>query len=203
MSKDGATLGAVFSRGNSAGPFGFVDVPSAQVKAIGDYTVNGAFEALTPDGKYAVVNDNFMTLALADTSTGSIVPSLFDGQSNLCDPVFSPDGSKFAVATNCGLNDPLAYPVQYATSSLSLFDFTRTPSPAFANPRTLVVGGSPDGGSPDADASDGAAPERGGRHRVPELLARLAVGLLSARLEQPREDRTSPCPTRTASTIST
>jgi hypothetical protein len=150
VSKDGATLGAVFSRGNSAGPFGFVDVPSAQVKAIGDYTINGAFEALTPDGKYAVVNDNFMTLALADTSTGSIVPSLFDGQTNLCDPVFSPDGTKFAVATSCGLNDPLAYPVQYGTSSLSLFDFTQGPSPTFANPRTLVAGsGAPDGGSPD------------------------------------------------------
>ena len=166
VSKDGATLGAVFSRSNSAGPFGFVDVPSAQVKAIGDYTVNGAFEALTPDGKYAVVNDNFMTLALADTSTGSIVPSLFDGQSNLCDPVFSPDGTKFAVATSCGLNDTLAYPVQYATSSLSLFDFAQRPNPLFANPRTLVVGGSPDGGSPDDAGPDAATPNASGADAI-------------------------------------
>ena len=166
VSKDGATLGAVFSRSNSAGPFGFVDVPSAQVKAIGDYTVNGAFEALTPDGKYAVVNDNFMTLALADTSTGAIVPSLFDGQTNLCDPVFSPDGTRFAVATSCGLSDPLAYPVQYATSDLSLFDFAQGPTPMFANPRTLVVGGSPDGGSPDAAGAEAGSPNASGADAI-------------------------------------
>ncbi len=162
VSKNGSTLGAVFSRSDSAGPFGFVDVASAQVKAIGDYSVNGAFEALTPDGKYAVVNDNFMTLALADTSTGSLLPSLFDAQSNLCDPVFSPDGTKFAVATNCGVYDmdpTQAYPVQYMTSDLSLFDFAEGPSPTFANPRTLMVGGSPDAGAYDAIAFPSFSPD--------------------------------------------
>jgi hypothetical protein len=157
VSKDGSTLGAIFSRDDSAGPFGFVNVPGAQVQAIGSYTVNGAFAALTPDGKLAVLNDNFMTLALADTSSGATLASLFDGQMNLCDPVFSPDGTRFAVATGCGLGDPQAYPVQYATSSLSLFDFTESPSPAFANPRTLV--GSPDAGSPDAIAFPSFSPD--------------------------------------------
>ena len=159
VSKDGTTLGAIFSRSDSAGPFGFVDVSSAQVKAIGDYTTDGAFAALTPDGRYAAVNDNSMTLALADTSTGSLATSIFDGQGNLCDPVFSPDGTKFAVATSCGLGDSLAYPVQYQTSSLSLFDFAENPTPVFSNPQTLVVGGSPDAGPPDAIAFPSFSPD--------------------------------------------
>ena len=165
VSKNGLALGAVLSRSESSGPFGYVDLSASQVKAIGDYGVNGAFEALTPDGKYAVVNDNFMTLALANTSTGELLPSAFDGQQNLCDPAFSPDGTKFAIASSCGLSDPQAYPVQYSTSNLSLYDVSTSAdasaslAPTFSNPRTLLRGGDPSLGQADAIAFPSFSPD--------------------------------------------
>src|SRR5262249_55358829 len=43
VSKDGTTIAAIFSRDESVGPFGYVDVPRGQVKSIGDYELNGSF----------------------------------------------------------------------------------------------------------------------------------------------------------------
>lgn len=147
VSRDGQTVAAVFSRGDSTGPFGYVGVAQQAPRAIGDYSANGAFAALTPDGRIAAVNDNAMTVALADTSTGLLLPSALDGLSSLCDPVFSPDGTKLALATRCGQGDPLAYPVQYTTSDLSVFDLSGGAAPAvptLSNLRTVTAGGAGD-----------------------------------------------------------
>lgn len=159
VSKDGTTISSVFSRGDSTGPFGTIDVASGTVTEIGDYGVSGAFAALTPDARYAALNDNAMTMSLADTATGALIPSVLDGLQNLCDPVFSPDGTKFALATRCGEDDPLAYPVQYTTSDLSLYDFTVSPAPAFSNARTLLGGGATDAGTGSALAFPSFSPD--------------------------------------------
>jgi hypothetical protein len=137
VSKDGSTLTSVFSRDGSNGPLGFVDLGSAAINAIGDYGKSGGtFDALTPDGKLAVVNYNSKTMALLNTQSGVPLASALDGQSNLCDPVFSPDGTKFALAANC---DPgFGYPVEFRTSNLVLYDFAQATN-AFTNARTVIT----------------------------------------------------------------
>jgi len=138
VSKDGSTLTSVFSRGQpgSTGPLGFVSLGSSSISVIGDYTANGIYDALTPDGKRAVMNASDKTMQLVDSTTGMAMASALDGQANLCDPAFSPDGTLFALAANC---DPgFGYPVEFRTSNLVVYSYANA-APYFSNPQTLVT----------------------------------------------------------------
>ncbi len=136
VSKDGSRLVSLFTREASTGPVGVVDLATSQVKAVGDYETNGVYEALTPDGALTVVNYAAKTMKLVDTNNALGVASALDALTNVCDPAFSPDGTRFALATNC---DPgFGYPVEFRRSDLTIYDFvqgTRT----FSNPRTILA----------------------------------------------------------------
>jgi hypothetical protein len=136
VSKDGSTLASIFTRESSTGPLGFVSIGNAQVRSIGDYEQNGVFTALTPDGQLGVINTGAKRMNLVDAVSGQAVPSALDSMVDVCDPVFSPDGTKLALATSC---DPgFGYPVEFRTSNLSLFDFAQ-PTRAFTNLRDIVT----------------------------------------------------------------
>jgi hypothetical protein len=135
VSKDGSTLTSIFSRQSSTGPLGFVSIGSSQVTSVGDYQDNGTYDALSPDGSRSVLNFGTKTMQLLDTASAMPIPSALDGQSNLCDPAFSPDGARFALAANC---DPgFGYPVEFRTSDLVVYDYANA-APYFTNPQTLV-----------------------------------------------------------------
>jgi hypothetical protein len=136
VSKDGSRLMSVFSRQSSTGPVGFVGLSSASIGVISDYTSNATYDALSPDGTYAVVNYGDKTMGLMAGASAAPVPSPLDGQANLCDPAFSPDGTLFAYASNC---DPgFGYPVEFRTSNLSLYSFAAA-SPYFSSPVTMLT----------------------------------------------------------------
>jgi hypothetical protein len=138
VSKDGSTLVSVFSRSTpgSTGPAGFVSLATGTIADIADYTTDGIYDALSPDGAFAVMNYSDKSMGLLAPSSAMPVASALDGQANLCDPVFSPDGTLFALAANC---DPgFGYPVEFRTSNLVVYSFAKT-APYFSNPQTVVT----------------------------------------------------------------
>ncbi|HTQ41429.1 MAG TPA: hypothetical protein VMI75_01650 [Polyangiaceae bacterium] len=138
VSKDGSTLVSVFSRYSpgSTGPVGFVSLATGAIADISDYTTDGIYDALSPDGAFSVVNYSDKSMGLVVSSTAMPAASALDGQTNLCDPVFSPDGTLFALAANC---DPgFGYPVEFRTSNLVVYSFSKT-APYFTNPQTVVT----------------------------------------------------------------
>jgi hypothetical protein len=136
VSKDGSTLTSVFSVAGSSGPLGFVDIASSTISAIGDYQDQGTFDALLPDGSQAVINFGTKTMQLIDKGTAAPLASALDGQANLCDPTFSPDGTLFALAANC---DPgFGYPVEFRTSNLVVYSYANT-APYFTAPQTILT----------------------------------------------------------------
>jgi hypothetical protein len=139
VSKDGSTLAATFSTGGSSGPFGSLDLASTQIDAIGDYFASGMLTAINHDGTLAVVNTASKGMQLVNARTGVPIPSALDALTNVCDPVFSPDGKLFALATNCtgGTN----FVLEFSSSNLVLYDFDEA-SGVFSNPQTLVTTGS-------------------------------------------------------------
>jgi hypothetical protein len=134
VSKDGSTLAAIFSATESSGPLGTVNLGSSSITAIGNYGAAGIYDALSPDGSRAVLNLADKTMQLIDTSSGAVVPSALDGQQKLCDPAFSPDGTRFALAANCG---PNGYPVEFQNSNLVVYSLGAA-APYFTSPLTLV-----------------------------------------------------------------
>jgi hypothetical protein len=144
VSKDGSTLAATFATGGSSGPFGSVNLATTQIDSIGDYFSNGMLTAITPDGALAVVNTADEHMHLVDTKTGVTLPSGLDSLSNVCDPVFSPDGTMFALATNCGggASDagPTTFVLEFASSNLVVYDFNESTG-VFSGVRTLVTSG--------------------------------------------------------------
>jgi hypothetical protein len=135
VSKDGSTLASVFSRAASSGPVGFVGIAAGTVTSIGDYQAAGTYDSLTPDGSQAVLNTGTKTMQLMDTASGALIASTLDSQANLCDPTFSPDGTKFALAANC---DPgFGWPVEYRTSDLVVYSYANT-APYFTAPQTVI-----------------------------------------------------------------
>ncbi len=139
VSKDGSTLVSIFSKSSpgSTGPLGVVSLANATITAISDYTTDGTYDALTPDGAYSVVNYGDKTMGMLATSTATPVASALDGQANVCDPTFSPDGTLFALASNC---DPgFGYPVEFRTSDLTLYSFSASAAPYFTNPQTVLT----------------------------------------------------------------
>jgi hypothetical protein len=139
VSKDGSTLVSIFSKASpgSTGPLGVVSLSNDTIDVISDYTTDGTYDALTPDGKYSVVDYSGKTMGLLATSTAMPVASALDGQQNLCDPTFSPDGTLFALASNC---DPgFGYPVEFRTSDLTVYSFSATASPYFTNAQTVLT----------------------------------------------------------------
>ncbi len=140
VSKDGSTLSSIFTRESSTGPLGFVNIGSASITSIGDYTVNGSYDALTPDGTQSVLNfgnaTNSKLMQLMDTATATPIASALDGQGDLCDPAFSPDGTRFALAASC---DPgFGYPIEFRTSNLVFYSYANA-APYFSNPQTVVT----------------------------------------------------------------
>jgi hypothetical protein len=139
VSKDGSTLSSVFSRAGSSGPLGFVDIAASSITSISDYTISGVYDALTPDGTKSVLNfsgANPKMMELLDTTTAMPIASALDGQVNLCDPTFSPDGTRFALAANC---DPgFGWPVEYRTSDLVFYSYANA-APYFTSPQTVVT----------------------------------------------------------------
>jgi hypothetical protein len=136
VSKDGSTLTSVFSRAGSSGPLGFVNIASAQITAIGDYQSGGTYDALTPTGSQAVIDFGTKTMQLLDTTSGAPIASTLDGQANLCDPTFSPDGTLFALAASC---DPgFGYPVEFRTSNLVVYSYANA-APYFTSPQTILT----------------------------------------------------------------
>jgi hypothetical protein len=136
--KNGSTLAAVFSTGATSGPLGFVGMQSQQVSAIGDYTAFGMLSAIVPDGSLAVMNTATRTMQLIDSSTGLGVSSALDLLTGVCDPVFSPDGTLFALAANCAGGS--GQPIEFASSDLVIYDFAQT-TDVFGNARTVVASG--------------------------------------------------------------
>jgi hypothetical protein len=139
VSKDGSTLVSIFSKASpgSTGPLGVVSLGNDTITAISDYTTDGTYDALTPDGRYSVVNYSGKTMGLLQTATAAPVASALDGQANLCDPTFSPDGTLFALGSNC---DPgFGYPVEFRTSNLTLYSFSATTAPYFTNAQTVLT----------------------------------------------------------------
>jgi hypothetical protein len=136
VSKNGSTLSTIFSRAGSTGPIGFVDIATSKISGISDYQGSGTFDALVPDGSQAVLNYGTKTMSLFNTTTRMPVASALDGQANLCDPTFSPDGTKFALAADC---DPgFGYPVEFRTSNLVVYSFG-SKAPYFTSPKTVLT----------------------------------------------------------------
>jgi hypothetical protein len=136
VSKDGSTLSTIFSRAGSTGPLGFVDIASASITDIANYQLSGTYDALVPDGSQAVLNYGTKTMQLFDKATAAPLASALDGQANLCDPTFSPDGTKFALAAAC---DPgFGYPVEFRTSNLVVYSYANV-APYFTAPQTIIT----------------------------------------------------------------
>jgi hypothetical protein len=146
VSKDGSTLAATFATGGSAGPIGTIDLATTGINTIGNYFENGMFTAITPDGSLAVVNTADEHMHLVDAKTGVQLPSQLDSLSNVCDPAFSPDGTLFALATNCGgqptgdSGTPTTFVLEFASSNLVVYQFFEATG-IFQNPQTLVTSG--------------------------------------------------------------
>jgi hypothetical protein len=139
VSKDGSTLVSIFSKASpgSTGPLGVISLASDTITAISDYTTDGTYDSLTPDGRYSVVNYSGKTMGLLQTATATPIASALDGQANLCDPTFSPDGTLFALASNC---DPgFGYPVEFRTSNLTVYSFSATTAPYFTGAQTVLT----------------------------------------------------------------
>jgi Tol biopolymer transport system component len=142
VSKDGSTIAAVFSAdgtyGGSRGPWGSVNSTSETIQALGDYTAEVRFLALTPDGQYVVSNSDGFTMALSNAQNGTPIASALDslGQ-NAADPQFSPDGTLLAFAGNV----VGSYPVEFTSSDLEVSSANMTAAPYFGAPQTIVAGG--------------------------------------------------------------
>jgi hypothetical protein len=155
VSKDGSRLSSIFStpRG-SQGPNGFVDLKTAKVNAVSDYTQNLTFTSISPDGRKAVANTSDMKLRLLDALTGAPIGSALDAATpaygKAADPVFSNAGKMLAFAGNA----VGGYPVEYSSSDLMLFDFADATN-AFSGLRTIVKGT----GSSDAFAFPSFSPD--------------------------------------------
>ena len=138
VSKDGSTLTSVFSRLGSSGPLGFYKFGTGTIAAVGDYATAGIYDVLTPDGALAVSNFSGKTMQLIDGASGAPVASALDALTNVCDPMFSPDGTLFALGTSC---DPgFGYPVEFRTSNLTTYSFAES-SRTFSNPQTVITSG--------------------------------------------------------------
>jgi hypothetical protein len=137
VSKDGSTLTSVFSRAGSTGPLGFYDFAGSAIGVISDYTQSVTYDALSPNGQYAVANFSSETMGLMSTATGTPVASGLDGVASLCDPTFSPDGTLFALSQGCtgGAN----YPVEFDQANLGLYSFSATTAPYFTAPQTVLT----------------------------------------------------------------
>jgi hypothetical protein len=133
VSKNGNKLTGVFASNSAAGPLGFVDTASGAVRAIGEYRDTAALATLTPDGGRAVENRDRMTMQLVDTATAAHIPSALDDAGKLCDPMFSPDGRRLALATECTGDSP----VQFTASALTTYTYTDSP-PYFADAATVL-----------------------------------------------------------------
>jgi Tol biopolymer transport system component len=75
-------------------------------------------------------------MRLLDTTTAQPVPSALDSLQNVCDPSFSPDGTKLALAANCDPGNASSYPVEFRKSDLVIYDFQQM-TRALTNPQTL------------------------------------------------------------------
>jgi hypothetical protein len=138
VSKDGSTLAATFSTGGSEGPSGYVGLQSRLVSAIGDYTSQGMFTAVAPDGALSVMNTTTRSMHLLDGTTGLPIASALDGLTGACDPAFSPDGTLFALSANC--SGGTGQVLEFSSSDLVIYDFAE-PTRTFANPRTILASG--------------------------------------------------------------
>ena len=138
VSKDGSTLAATFSTGGSQGPSGYVGLQSQLVSAIGDVTAEGMFTAIAPDGRVSVMNTTPKNMQLLDGTTGLGIGSALDGLTNVCDPVFSPDGTLFAMAANCTGGSGQA--LEFSSSDLVVYAFDEA-TLTFTNPQTILTGG--------------------------------------------------------------
>jgi hypothetical protein len=138
VSKNGSTLAATFSTGGSTGPSGYVGLQSRLVSAIGDYPAQGMFTAIAPDGLVSVMNTATRTMQLLDGTTGLGISSALDGLTNVCDPVFSPDGTLFALASNC--TGGTGQVLEFSSSNLTVYSFDE-PTQTFTNPSTILTSG--------------------------------------------------------------
>jgi len=137
VSKDGSTLSSVVSRAGSAGPLGFVNLATSSLTAVGDYQMDTAFDALTPDGSLAVMNQWGMTMQLLTSATGMPVASALDSLTGVSHPAFSPDGTKLALATNCGPAGS-ATSIEFHQSDLTFYAFANA-APFFTSPVTVAT----------------------------------------------------------------
>jgi hypothetical protein len=155
VSKDGSTLTSIFSRGTpgSTGPLGFYNFATGAIETISDYTQDGTYDALTPDGQFAVMNLSSETMQFMSTAAATTTASGLDGIANLCDPTFSPDGTLFALSADC--TGGAGYPVEFDSSNLGLYAFSETTAPYFTNPQTVIQGS----GAGDAIAFPSFSPD--------------------------------------------
>ena len=139
VSKDGSTLTSVVSRGSpgSTGPLGIYNFASGSIQTITDYTQNGTYDALTPNGALSVIDMESETMQLLNTATGAPVASALDGLTNLCDPTFSPDGTLFALSAGC--TGGAGYPGEFDSANLGIYSFSATTAPYFTNPQTVLT----------------------------------------------------------------
>jgi WD40-like Beta Propeller Repeat len=141
VSKDGSTIAAVFEKkGSTASPWGTIDLTQTtpSVLQLTSYTSSTIYLGLTPDGAYAVQNDQNMSMHLANAKTGAPIASALDAIADkTCDPVFSPDGKMLAFSSNVSGY----YPVEFYRADLDVFDFDAT-TLTFGNRRQLAPGGS-------------------------------------------------------------
>jgi hypothetical protein len=77
-----------------------------------------------------------MTMQLLSSATGEPIASALDALTNVSHPAFSPDGTKLALATNCG---PVgsATSIEFHESDLSFYSVTTT-APYFTNLVTVI-----------------------------------------------------------------
>lgn len=141
VSKDGSTIAAVFEKkGSTASPWGTIDLTQspAGVVQMTPYTSQTIYLGISPDGAYAVQNDQNMTMRLANAKTGAILPSALDGiADHVCDPAFSPDGKLLAFSGNVSGY----YPVEFYRGDLDVMDFDAAAA-SLSNRRKIVDGGS-------------------------------------------------------------
>jgi len=141
VSRDGNAVAAVFeNKGSAPSPWGLIDLtasPEPEVTLISDYQDDTIWVALTPDASWAVSNKRTFDMELVDTATNTITASALDNfADDVADPVFSPDGKRFAFSSNVTGN----YPVEYWRADLDVMDFDESTG-EFTNRRQVVAGG--------------------------------------------------------------
>ncbi len=140
VSKDGSTIAAVFERkGSTASPWGTIDLTAQppSVQQITPYDSTAIYLGISPDGQYVIQNDVAMRLRLFAGPTGTPIASALDGYpDNVCDPAFSPDGTKVAFSSNV----QGYYPVEFFGANLDVTDFDPLTA-TFSNRRLIAPGG--------------------------------------------------------------